>query len=99
MACRDQANDGAEVESILVNKTKVGQASRQVWSGNFDLPNELRACVLLRDRLRVIVGTYPPQRRPRRDFLSPLTSINAQRAPVSDISARRSPNKAAEGSS
>src|SRR5450755_2062095 len=34
-------HDGAEVESILINKTKVGQASRQVWSANFDLPNEL----------------------------------------------------------
>jgi hypothetical protein len=36
-------DDGMEVESILVNKVKVGQASRQVWSGNFNLPNELRA--------------------------------------------------------
>src|SRR5580704_10671273 len=32
---------GAEVESILINKTKVGQASYQVWSGNINLPNEL----------------------------------------------------------
>ena len=30
-----------EVESILINKTKVGQASCQPWSGNFNLPNEL----------------------------------------------------------
>src|SRR6202051_1485697 len=34
-------HEGAEVESILINKTKVGQASRQVWSANFDLPNAL----------------------------------------------------------
>src|SRR5208282_4007700 len=32
---------GMEVQSILVDKSKVGQASRQVWSGNFNLPNEL----------------------------------------------------------
>ena len=33
--------DGTEVESILINKTKVGQASCQVWSGNVKLPNPL----------------------------------------------------------
>jgi len=27
-------HDGVEVESILINETKVGQASRQVWSGH-----------------------------------------------------------------
>src|SRR5256885_2413762 len=31
-------HDGVEVDSILVNKTKVGQASCQGWSGNFNLP-------------------------------------------------------------
>jgi hypothetical protein len=30
--------DGVEVKSILINKTKVGQASCQVWSGNVNLP-------------------------------------------------------------
>ena len=34
-------HDGVEVEPILIDKTKVGQASRQVWSGDFNLPNEL----------------------------------------------------------
>src|ERR1700691_3020402 len=34
-------NDGAEVKSILINKTKRGYAFCQVWSGNFNLPNEL----------------------------------------------------------
>ena len=34
-------HDGVEVESILINKTKVGQASRQVWSGDFNLASEL----------------------------------------------------------
>src|SRR5581483_6795878 len=34
-------HEGTEVESILVNKTKVGQASRELRSGNFDLPNSL----------------------------------------------------------
>ena len=34
-------HEGAEVELILINKTKVGQASCQVWSGNFNLPDEL----------------------------------------------------------
>src|SRR6202030_128295 len=29
-----------EGESILINKTKVGQASCQLWSGNCNLPNE-----------------------------------------------------------
>src|SRR5262245_30446574 len=29
-----------EVESILIDKTEVGQASRQVWSRNGDLPSE-----------------------------------------------------------
>jgi hypothetical protein len=33
--------DGMEVQPILIDETKVGQASRQVWSGNFNLPNEL----------------------------------------------------------
>src|SRR5208282_6097079 len=32
---------GMEVQSILVDKSKVGQASRQVWSGNVNLPSEL----------------------------------------------------------
>jgi hypothetical protein len=34
-------HDGVEVESIFINKTKIGQASRQVWSGDFNLPNAL----------------------------------------------------------
>jgi hypothetical protein len=33
-------HEGAEVESILINKTKVGQASRQAWSGDVNLPDE-----------------------------------------------------------
>ncbi len=33
--------DGMEVMSILINKTKVGQASCRAWSGNFKLPNWL----------------------------------------------------------
>jgi hypothetical protein len=33
-------HEGTEVESILINKTKVGQASRQVWSGDVNLPDE-----------------------------------------------------------
>ncbi len=32
---------GPDVESILIDKTKVGQASRQVWSTNCNLPSEL----------------------------------------------------------
>jgi hypothetical protein len=34
-------HDGVDVESILIDKTKVAQASRQVWSPNFNLPNAL----------------------------------------------------------
>ena len=34
-------HDGVEVEPILIDKTKVGQALSQVWSGNGDLPSEL----------------------------------------------------------
>ncbi len=34
-------HDGVEVESILIDKTKICQASRQVWPGNVDLPDEL----------------------------------------------------------
>src|SRR6476620_6671530 len=34
-------HDGVEVKSIFINKTKVGQTLRQVWSGNATLPNEL----------------------------------------------------------
>src|SRR6516162_11133132 len=34
-------HDGTEVESILINKTKVGQAACQVWSGYVNLSNEL----------------------------------------------------------
>ena len=33
-------HDGVEAELILINKTKVGYASCQVWSGNCNLPNE-----------------------------------------------------------
>jgi hypothetical protein len=33
-------HDRAEIKSILINKTKVGQASRQVWSGDVNLPDE-----------------------------------------------------------
>ena len=33
-------HEGAQIESILINKTKVGQASRQVWSGDVNLPDE-----------------------------------------------------------
>jgi hypothetical protein len=29
-------HDGAEVESIFIDETKVGQALRQVWSGDAD---------------------------------------------------------------
>ena len=32
-------HDGMEVESILIDETKIGQASCQVWSGNFNLPD------------------------------------------------------------
>jgi hypothetical protein len=32
-------HDGVEVEAILINKTKVGQASCQFWSCNFNLPD------------------------------------------------------------
>ena len=34
-------HDGVEVDPILIDKTKVAQASRQVWSANVNLPNEL----------------------------------------------------------
>ena len=33
-------HDGVKVESIFIDKTEVAKASRQVWSGNFDLSNE-----------------------------------------------------------
>ena len=36
-------HDGVEVESILIDKTKVGQASCQVWSRNGNLPMRARA--------------------------------------------------------
>ena len=31
-------HDGMDVESILINQTKIGQAPGQVWSGNINLP-------------------------------------------------------------
>jgi hypothetical protein len=34
-------HDGVEVESILIDETKVGQASRQDWSANFNLAGPL----------------------------------------------------------
>ena len=34
-------HDGVEVESILIDQTKVGQTSRQVWSADFNLPGVL----------------------------------------------------------
>src|SRR5580704_14144721 len=33
--------DGVEVKAILIDKTEVGKVSCQIWSGNFDLPNQL----------------------------------------------------------
>src|ERR1700739_4498581 len=35
-------HEGAEIKSILVNKANVGQAFCQPWSGNRNLPRELR---------------------------------------------------------
>src|SRR5579872_3329442 len=35
-------HEGAEVQSVLVNQAKVGQALCQAWSGNRNLPGELR---------------------------------------------------------
>jgi hypothetical protein len=35
-------DDGADVEPILIDETPVGQASRQVWPANVNLPVELR---------------------------------------------------------
>ena len=34
-------HDGAEVESILIDKTGLGQALRQDWSGNLNLASQL----------------------------------------------------------
>src|SRR5262245_48521089 len=34
-------HDGMEVESILINQTKIGQAPCQVWSRNVNLPIQL----------------------------------------------------------
>ena len=34
-------HDGAEVESILIDKTGLGQALRQDWSANLNLANQL----------------------------------------------------------
>ena len=31
-------HDGVQVDSILIDQAKFGEASRQVWAGNFDLP-------------------------------------------------------------
>src|SRR5262249_30351158 len=47
-------HDGAEVEAILINKAKVGQASRQVWSADCNLPNVL-SLQLTNRRLEVIL--------------------------------------------
>jgi len=38
-------HDGMQVELVLINETKAGQASCQVWSANFNLPSELDAFV------------------------------------------------------
>ena len=35
-------HDGAEVESILIDKTGLGQALRQGWSANVNLASQLR---------------------------------------------------------
>ena len=35
-------HEGAEVKPILINETKVGQASRQIWSGDVNLPDQPR---------------------------------------------------------
>ena len=34
-------HDGMEVESILIDKTDLGQALRQIWSGNSNLASQL----------------------------------------------------------
>jgi hypothetical protein len=33
-------HEGAEIESILINKTEVGQALRQAWPGDVNLPDD-----------------------------------------------------------
>ena len=47
-------HDGVEVKAILINKTKVSQASRQVWSADCYLPNAL-SLQLTDHRLEVIL--------------------------------------------
>lgn len=34
-------HDGMQVELIRIDKIKIAQASRQVWSANFNLANEI----------------------------------------------------------
>src|SRR6476660_9763362 len=52
-------HDGAEVESILIDKTGLGQALRQDWSGNLNLASQLglqpayHLLEVIRDKRRV----------------------------------------------
>ena len=34
-------HDGVQVDSILIDQPKLGEALRQVWASNFDLPGAL----------------------------------------------------------
>ncbi len=61
-------HDGAQVESILINETKLGQASCQVWSGNVNLPG-LLSLQSAYHRLDVIPG--PPRSFPTSVALGP----------------------------
>src|SRR5690606_37329821 len=36
--CASTENDGVQVNSVLIDQAKLGQALRQVWASNFDLP-------------------------------------------------------------
>src|SRR5262245_36510257 len=55
-------HDGVEIEAILINKTKVGQASRQVWSADCNLPN-------------VLLLLAPPRRRELAFLRAPLRTV------------------------
>src|SRR5262249_47104307 len=83
-------HDGVEVEAILINKTKVGQASRQVWSADCNLPNVL-SLQLTNHRLEVILDKRSVRaNRLQRAPLDPLLRAPPRRRELAFLHSGRS---------
>ena len=92
-------HDGMQVDSILIDQAKFGQAVRQVWAGNFDLPVALG--FQLADRALKIIRNEPGVGADRPTSTSARRPISAgsatpprRRVPLHPISDDRRPSNA-----